>query len=61
MINDAISIVLFRAVGNVDDIFGFVEVLTILGSFFYICIASVVIGVGVGFLCSIIIKRTPSI
>lgn len=61
VINDAVSIVLFRAVSTMGDSFGVLESLQLLWSFLYICIASIIVGSSAGLLCSLLLNRTPNI
>ncbi len=61
VLNDAVSIVLFRTVESVGDSFGVFEGFELVWSFMYVLVISITLGMGFGLLCSILIKRTPNI
>jgi sodium/hydrogen exchanger 3 len=65
VINDAVSIALFRAVENIftsDEVsFGAMEGVRVAGSFLAIMVFSVVVGAAFGFLSALVLKRTPGI
>jgi len=60
VINDAVSIVLFRAVLAIgQDGLGTMEVLEMLWNFVYMCSMSVFVGASLGLLCALLLKHIP--
>lgn len=60
VINDAVSIVLFRAVVELgSDGLETVEVLELLWNFVYMCSMSVIVGFSCGLLCALLLKHIP--
>ena len=61
ILNDAVSIVLFRTIETVGDVFGFWESLQLILSFIVTTILSIGIGMGIGFLAALVFKKNPGL
>ena len=61
VLNDAVSIVLFRTVANTGKEFGAWDSIILVFMFLYTTVASILIGAGMGFLMAWVVKRVKDL